>query len=747
MEGIPGSGDLGTLYVKLTANSAELVKGMNQAKASVVEGTGTMVKAVGAIGAAVVAAAAVISLKLTKSAIDAADEMGKMAQKAGQTVEAFSSLAYSAGLADMSTQELVQSTKFLAKWMEENGTHSDNLTESIIQQADAFANTKDEATKLRMAYERFGRAGAEMLPFLNQGSKAIREQMDEARIFGAVIGKEFSNNAQTFNDNLKRIHTMFSGIFNMVAEQLLPKLIELTEEFIRWAKETDAARVAADAILASFKTLSDIIDIFRLGLLTIWTVLRSISTIIATNVTVSLEAFRNGIDAVIQLVGVWWTTLKNLMAGLADMSTLIGKVGGVMQALLSRDFAAVALGVQDIGKTVAKGWEDISTAISTGVDASGKIITDSVSKTGEMVVGLTTSAVDDIMTQWGEWVDKGAKIMEPIKTAAKGTADVVEKATQDIEGNSQKMQAALAALGGPKNRMESIGLTPQMARELGVSGGTMEQLKGMSKPLAGTGDDPLQAQAMQFASEEQMLKDRLAVLQDVGTQEVKLTEEMQKRKEETIMAFNERLKKLQMAQAVLVLNTSSKMFDDLASIAEAFGGKQSAAYKAMFAASKAFAVAEATVKIAQGIAAAAANPWPLNLMAMGSVIAATASIVSSIQAVKLEFGGAKEAGGDVSRGKAFLVGEKGPELFVPSRGGSIVPNDVLGGGSGGGVRVIINNYTDAKPEVKERNEGNEKVIEIMIRRVKNEIGSEIRDGRGDVTKSMESTFGLKRGKG
>ena len=38
-------------------------------------------------------------------------------------------------------------------------------------------------------------------------------------------------------------------------------------------------------------------------------------------------------------------------------------------------------------------------------------------------------------------------------------------------------------------------------------------------------------------------------------------------------------------------------------------------------------------------------------------------------------------GGRPPTGKASLVGEKGPELFVPRRSGTIVPNDKLGGGS------------------------------------------------------------------
>ena len=38
-------------------------------------------------------------------------------------------------------------------------------------------------------------------------------------------------------------------------------------------------------------------------------------------------------------------------------------------------------------------------------------------------------------------------------------------------------------------------------------------------------------------------------------------------------------------------------------------------------------------------------------------------------------------GGPVKKGGNFLVGEKGPELFVPKRSGTIIPNDKLGGGS------------------------------------------------------------------
>jgi hypothetical protein len=49
------------------------------------------------------------------------------------------------------------------------------------------------------------------------------------------------------------------------------------------------------------------------------------------------------------------------------------------------------------------------------------------------------------------------------------------------------------------------------------------------------------------------------------------------------------------------------------------------------------------------------------------------------------FGGGKAFGGPVSGGRAYVVGERGPELFVPRASGAIVPNRALGGPS-----IVVN---------------------------------------------------------
>lgn len=47
----------------------------------------------------------------------------------------------------------------------------------------------------------------------------------------------------------------------------------------------------------------------------------------------------------------------------------------------------------------------------------------------------------------------------------------------------------------------------------------------------------------------------------------------------------------------------------------------------------------------------------------------------------------RAVGGPVSAGSSYMVGERGPELFTPKHGGSIVPNNALGGSS---TNVVVN---------------------------------------------------------
>ena len=69
--------------------------------------------------------------------------------------------------------------------------------------------------------------------------------------------------------------------------------------------------------------------------------------------------------------------------------------------------------------------------------------------------------------------------------------------------------------------------------------------------------------------------------------------------------------------------------------------------------------------------------------AAGAAAGSQGGLSGAIQAAMSSFGGARADGGPVLGGGAYLVGERGPEVFRPATGGEIGPV------SGGGVTVNV----------------------------------------------------------
>ncbi|WP_049043689.1 hypothetical protein, partial [Acinetobacter baumannii] len=77
-----------------------------------------------------------------------------------------------------------------------------------------------------------------------------------------------------------------------------------------------------------------------------------------------------------------------------------------------------------------------------------------------------------------------------------------------------------------------------------------------------------------------------------------------------------------------------QMMGSLTSMFGSMFGEQSKAYKIMFAADKAYAIAAAGISIQQSIAKAASVGFPANIPLIASAIAQGASIIANIRAIK-----------------------------------------------------------------------------------------------------------------
>ncbi|WP_252146404.1 transglycosylase SLT domain-containing protein [Acinetobacter baumannii] len=134
-----------------------------------------------------------------------------------------------------------------------------------------------------------------------------------------------------------------------------------------------------------------------------------------------------------------------------------------------------------------------------------------------------------------------------------------------------------------------------------------------------------------------------------------ITEEEGKKK---LLDIEERY---QRAKLDLQMSYGQQITGSVADMFKTMGGEQSKAYKIMFAAEQAFAIARSIMAIQTGIAEAAANPFPYNLAAMASVAASTASIVSNIQSVSGIFHGGKDY---VPKEATYLL-DKGERVVSP----------------------------------------------------------------------------------
>ncbi|MGU9935735.1 tape measure protein [Enterobacter asburiae] len=218
--------------------------------------------------------------------------------------------------------------------------------------------------------------------------------------------------------------------------------------------------------------------------------------------------------------------------------------------------------------------------------------------------------------------------------------------------------------------------------------------KIMPDAVTGAVVDPL----AQIDLQEQQKLAALAKYQQIDKQNTQLYEDAKTAIQ--IQASNARRKiaideaNAQATAIGAILGSASQGFDSLATMIQNTSGKSSGAYIAMFAAAKAFAIAQSTLSLNTAIMQAMADPTaltPAQKMANYAAIAsAGASLLSNIASVSMS--GGRRYGGTVSAGNAYRVNEDGrseifqtaggQQAFIPNQSGKIIPADKAGGGGG-----------------------------------------------------------------
>lgn len=100
--------------------------------------------------------------------------------------------------------------------------------------------------------------------------------------------------------------------------------------------------------------------------------------------------------------------------------------------------------------------------------------------------------------------------------------------------------------------------------------------------------------------------------------------------------YHNQIAQYEAQQTTMQLGNYEQLFGGMADVAKTFGGEQSKTYKALFAASKAFSIAQAVVSIQTGISKAIALGFPANIPVIAQTAATGASVLSTIKSTNLQ---------------------------------------------------------------------------------------------------------------
>lgn len=206
-------------------------------------------------------------------------------------------------------------------------------------------------------------------------------------------------------------------------------------------------------------------------------------------------------------------------------------------------------------------------------------------------------------------------------------------------------------------------------------------------------------------------------------------------KNKKLRELSERARYEETQAQLVALGNWEDLFGGLAGIAKSAAGEQSNAYRALFALSQGFAVAQAAVSIATGIAKAQELGFPANIGEMGRVISTGAQVYSMINGADFKpasyLGGGlvpdgPRTGGVDGMGGRYAIVHPGEKITDPYAGAS-------GAAVGGAPVVNINNYSTAqvRSEVNELDNS----INIFVEDI---------ERNGPRSQALQRRFGLRR---
>jgi hypothetical protein len=269
---------LGVLTLDLVAKVGGFVQGMDKAERSSAKWRKQVESDLRTIGSAMAGAAAVAAgaaAIMVKSGIDNAAEVGRLAQLAGETNREFQRQAAGARTVGIENDKLADIFKdvgdkvgdFLQTGAGPLQDFFENIGPKVGITADEFRDLSGSQVlgKYVDALDKAGLSQSEMtfymealasdatalLPLLRNDAKEMNALAEQAENLGLVLDDTTIKQAKEFKNNLDVLGGVVSSVGTQIAADLLPDLVQLTEE-LKDPETVKAAQAMARGITTAF---------------------------------------------------------------------------------------------------------------------------------------------------------------------------------------------------------------------------------------------------------------------------------------------------------------------------------------------------------------------------------------------------------------------------------------------------------------------------------------------------------------
>lgn len=684
-------------------------------------------KAVGAAFGAGSAAAIASLTAITVSTVNAAAEISKLSTIAGSSSTEFQKFAAGAQLVGIEQDKLADILKDVTEKAGEfaatGGGGMKDFFEQIAPQvgvtADQFAalsgpqalglyvDTLEKAgvSQQQMTFymESLASDATALIPLLKDNGAAMKGFADEAERAGAILSEQTIAEANKLRAAMFLMDQATTGLKNQIGSALIPVLGDFADGLSGVTVDGSLAATVSEDLAGSLRAVGK----------------AGVGAVAAIHIAGSALKDLYDLNEASKGGGSWWETylppvrIYRAFESMDEIKeTFSDSVSGLDQ--LAQGYGEFLNKLDGQGNGGGG-----STRLETLTELFNELQTTMAPGALPAAITSTTKAIesqDEAVKEQNKALEAYQRLIAELRTDEEQLTDQMRErlavldAMQGIEPDERMKVAGRIAGAATSEAPEFGGLAP----EVGGAFGELGKIDEAEEQLA-------EWYERQLVMLEGFRQDRADLSETWDAEELALKEE-----------HEAKLAQLETARYTAQLSAAESVFGDMASITKQFAGEQSGIYKAMFVASKAFAIADGMIQIANGVAKAANNPWPVNLGAMASVAAAGVGVIASIQSVGMA-GMAHDGIDSIPETGTWLL-EKGERVTTANTSAKLdkTLSDIQSGGTGAPVVNITANPNDAG-KVSSRQEDGRWVIDVVVADTM---------GDGKIQKAMARKFGL-----